>query len=226
MRTARRIDRVEYADEGDWAQRQRGPLHFSHRGWIWSASHDGFGSSLELINSALPNEHGQNWTASPAFGGSPGAANASASANIAPMILDVAHFPVVPRSTNSVSVTARLLNESPSGLTARLHWRVDALAPPAFSVTNMFDDGAHGDGLANDGVYAVTIPAQANNAVVEFYVHATDAQSNARSWPAPALPAADISAARRRTLPTRSTRWMTTRRTSSAPEDRCSRSTK
>ena len=185
------IDRVEYADEGDWAQRQRGPNDQGRRGWKWYAPHDGLGSSLELINAALPNEYGQNWTYSSAFGGSPGAANPAASANVAPLILDVAHFPTVPRSTNSVSVTARLLNESPSGLTVRLYWRVDVAAPPAFSFTAMFDDGAHGDGLANDGLYAVSIPAQANNAVVEFYVHATDGQGNTRSWPAPALPAAD-----------------------------------
>ena len=185
------IDRVEYADEGDWAQRQRGFNDQGRRGWKWYAPHDGFGNSLELINAALPNEHGQNWTYSSLSGGSPGAANSAVNANIAPMILDVAHFPVVPRPTNSVSVTARLLDESASGLTVRLHWRVDTATPPPFTVTNMFDDGAHGDGLANDGIYAVTVPAQENNAVVEFYVHATDGQNNARSWPAPALPAAD-----------------------------------
>ena len=30
-----RIDSVSYADEGDWAVRQRGPLDRNFRGWIW-----------------------------------------------------------------------------------------------------------------------------------------------------------------------------------------------
>ena len=35
------------------------------------------------------------------------------------------------------------------------------------------------------------LPPQANNTVVEFYVEAVDAQSNARTWPAPAITAQD-----------------------------------
>src|SRR5205814_3779549 len=57
----------------------------------------------------------------------------------------------------------------------------------AFSSTPMFDDGAHGDGVAGDGVYGAILPAQANNAVIEFYVQAQDAEGNSRTWPAPAL---------------------------------------
>jgi hypothetical protein len=186
-----RIDLVEYAEEGDWAQRQRGLNDLNHRGWIWYAPHDGLGHSLELRNAALPNEHGQNWGASQSAGGTPGAANSVATVNIPPMILDVAHFPIVPRSTESVSVTARILNESAQNVTVRLHWRADAATPPPFTASTMFDDGAHGDGLAGDGIYAFTIPAQPDGTVIEFYVHATDAEGNARSWPAPALPAAD-----------------------------------
>lgn len=185
------LDRVEYADEGDWAQRQRGLNDAGHRGWKWSALHDGFGRSLELINATMPNEYGQNWTSSSVVGGSPGMANSTNSPNIAPLILDVAHFPAVPRSTNPVSVAARILNETSAGVSARLYWRVDAATPSAFQQATMFDDGAHEDGLANDGTFAASIPAQANNAVVEFYVYATDAQGNARTWPAGALPAPD-----------------------------------
>src|SRR5205814_6846245 len=50
----------------------------------------------------------------------------------------------------------------------------------------MFDDGAHNDGAANDGVYGAVLPAQPNGSVVEFYVQASDASANTRSWPAPA----------------------------------------
>jgi hypothetical protein len=158
-----RVDLVEYADEGDWAHRQRGFNDGGFRGWTWSTAADGVGSSLELMNSALPNEHGQNWTESIPVDGTPGRVNSVASANIAPLILDVAHFPIVPRSTNSISVTARIVNETASGVTAMLRWRVDSASPPAFGSSTMFDDGAHGDGLPGDGIYAAVIPAQANN---------------------------------------------------------------
>src|SRR5688572_12184419 len=77
------VDTVTYADEGDWAIRQRGFDHFGRRGWIWNKDHDGLGKSLELINADLPNDFGQNWTASAATEGTPGFANSVQSANVA-----------------------------------------------------------------------------------------------------------------------------------------------
>ena len=183
-----RIDSVEYADEGDWgAVRVRGPLDRNHRGWEWLKEPDGLGKSLELVNGALPNEHGQNWRPSITVEGTPGAVNSVSSADIAPMILQVRHFPVVPGPADSVTITARLLNESASGVTATLRWRVDSATPPPFTTAPMFDDGAHGDGVANDGLFGVVVPAHADNTVIEFYIGASDAQSNTRTWPAPAL---------------------------------------
>ncbi len=183
-----RIDSVEYADEGDWgAVRVRGPLDRNHRGWEWYKEADGLGKSLELVNGALPNEHGQNWRPSITMEGTPGVANSVVSANIAPMILQVRHFPVVPSSTESVTITARLLNETASGVTATLSWRVNTASPPAFTTAPMFDDGAHGDGVANDGLFGVVIPPQPDDTVIEYFISASDAQSNTRTWPAPAV---------------------------------------
>lgn len=186
-----RIDRVEYADEGDWAQRQRSLNDGGYRGWVWFAEHDGLGKSLELRNSALPNEHGQNWTASVVVGGTPGQPNSVATTDLPPMILGVAHFPLVPRSIDSISVTARIVDELASGLSVQLAWRVDAGVPPPSQFTPMFDDGMHGDGLAGDGIYAATLPAQANNSIIEFYVSASDSGGATRTWPAPAMAAPD-----------------------------------
>ncbi|MEO8616544.1 MAG: multicopper oxidase domain-containing protein [Luteolibacter sp.] len=39
---------------------------------------------------------------------------------------------------------------------------------------SMFDDGAHEDGAAGDGVYGVSIPAQATNTTVSYVILATD----------------------------------------------------
>ncbi|MFH1739312.1 MAG: lamin tail domain-containing protein, partial [bacterium] len=73
-----RMDQVEYADEGEWAVRELGPVDYYHRGWQWSNAHDGGGKSLELINPALSNNYGQNWAASMTDGGTPGKVNSVA----------------------------------------------------------------------------------------------------------------------------------------------------
>ena len=189
------IDRVTYADDGDWAIRQRSPDLSGQRGWVWSAEHDGFGKSLELINAILRNDSGQNWASSIALNGTPGAVNSVVSANVAPLILEAKHLPIVPRSTEPVSVSARIVNETASGITATLFYRTNAGSPPPFVSTPMFDDGAHGDAASGDGIYGMLLPAMPNNTLIEFYIQSSDAQGNVRTWPAPALEAADLGGA-------------------------------
>lgn len=178
-----RIDSVHYADEGDWALRRVLPDETAGRPSIeWTTPADGEGSSLELVNTALPNQFGQNWAASTNSNGTPGRTNSVRATNSAPLILDVAHSPAVPTTANTVTITARLIDEQTSGLTARLWWR---LGTDPFVSVNMMDNGLNGDGLANDGVFGVVLPAQSDLAVVEFYVEALDAGARARTWPAP-----------------------------------------
>jgi hypothetical protein len=50
----------------------------------------------------------------------------------------------------------------------------------------MYDDGLHGDGKAHDGRFGATIPAQANGAIVEYYISASDADGRTRTYPAAA----------------------------------------
>ncbi|HPD47710.1 MAG TPA: lamin tail domain-containing protein [Anaerohalosphaeraceae bacterium] len=359
------IDRITYADQGEWARRILGPVDNGHRGWTWADDHDGDGKSLELISLSMPNEYGQNWAASIADHGSPGAANAAtgvfpqtvalvttgsiwrylddgsdqgvawravdfddsawlsgssqlgyggdgeattvgygpdegnkyittyfrhrldipdvtqfvgfklrilrddgaviyingeefqrtnmpllgdinyltrASSNltgaaedtfhefivdpgklrngtnvlavevhqvlpssadisfdlilegalrpageptrdIAPMIVDAEHRPAIPRSTDPVTVTARIIDEQAVGLTVSLRYRADG--QPVFETAGMTDDGLNGDEIAGDGIFTGQIPPQADDTVVEFYIEATDAAGNTRMWPAP-----------------------------------------
>ncbi len=177
------IDRVDYASEGDWSQRAVGPLDRNHRGWIWTSLHDGGGHSLELVNVSMTNDAGQNWASSAAPGGTPGRANSTNSTNIAPLIADVLHSPAIPHSNQTVLVTAQLSDELTQGITAEVFWRVAGQGN--FQSQPMFDDGAHSDGAANDGWFTATLPAQANNTVVEYYVRATDNSNRSRTWPAP-----------------------------------------
>ncbi len=192
------VDSVRYADQGDWGIRELGPVDRGHRGWIWDSQHDGRGKSLELMNPALPNGYGQNWTASNRDGGTPGAINSMAYDNIAPLIVDVTHFPIIPGADDPVVVSARIIDEQPAGVTVTLHYRIDISTyqdediysehdPDSYRHVAMFDDGAHGDGKAGDSVFGATIHPQQDGAVIEFYIEATDAVTNLRTWPAPSI---------------------------------------
>jgi hypothetical protein len=179
------IDRVRYADEGDWAVREEGPLDNNHRGWVWYDEHDGGGKSLELVNPGLPNQYGQNWAASLNNGGTPGVVNTVAENDIAPMIVDAKHRPIIPQSTGPVTVKAHIIDELTTGIIVTLNHRVDGAS--GFTPLTMFDDATHGDDDANDGVYTAQIPAYPDDTIIEFYIEASDAGANSRTWPAPSL---------------------------------------
>ena len=178
-----RVDLVAYADEGDFADR----VSFG-ASWEWVSDADGGGKSLELRNPALPNEAGRNWSASVPDNGTPGAPNSNASPDIAPLILDLAHFPPVPRSSETVTVTAQVLDESSVGLSARLWYRnATSGSLPGFVSTIMRDDGSSNDGAPGDGVFGAVLPAMAAGTIIEFYVEATDAGAQSRTSPAPGI---------------------------------------
>jgi hypothetical protein len=181
-------DSLSYATDGDWAVRIKGPSLSGTRGWEWYSSADGPGASLELIQSDQPNEHGQNWSASLIEGGTPGAPNSTASSSIPPMILQVEHAPAIPRSTDQVTIQARLVDRSLVGVTAAVHYRDASTTTPAdFVAVPMSDTGLLGDGAAGDGVFAARLPAQPNGTIVEFFIEAKSPAGGQRFWPAPAL---------------------------------------
>ena len=166
------VDEVEYADEGDWAIRARGVSDRGHEGWTWVAAHDGGGSSLELINPALSNKAGQNWSSSLVVGGTPGAGNSVASSNIAPLVREVQHRPKIPNSSDPITVRARVTDESVVSPAVTLHWRLDGVAP--FTAVAAAQSGDE---------FSATIPPQANGSIIEFYISASDG-ALARDWPA------------------------------------------
>jgi hypothetical protein len=176
------VNSVSYAPQGDWAVRQLGaPDQYNKVSWEWFAEHDGLGKSAELRNPALPNDFGHNWASSGPVGGTPGAVNSGKSDNIAPIITAVRHFPVIPKSSDAVTINAKLIDESTIGLSLTLHWRVDGQS--SFAAEPMFDDGAHGDGLPNDRLFGFRLAAHLDGTIVEFYLVATDAEGNSRTYP-------------------------------------------
>jgi hypothetical protein len=187
------VTSVSYAPDGDWAMRRpSAPDPLGKQGWEWFAPHDGQGSSLELVNGNLEPGAGQNWSSSSTTGGTPGAPNSTATTNAAPLILDVSHSPTLPRSTDPVSVTARIRDEAPTGLAVSVAWRVDGDA--SFTQTPMSDDGRHADGLPGDGVFGCILPPHGDGTVIEFHLSAEDAQGHSRTYPAVVAPASNRSA--------------------------------
>ena len=75
---------------------------------------------------------------------------ASAITHLLAQFLDVGQFPALPRSNQAVSITARIVDELPTGVTAAVHWRIDGASPGAFQIVAMADDGLHGDGAAGE----------------------------------------------------------------------------
>ncbi len=95
--------------------------------------------------------------------------------NAARATLDnLAHSPIGPNPTQSITVTVQA-----SGLATavNLFWR--RVGP--FQQVAMFDDGAHGDGAANDGVWGAILPAQQPGALLDYYTEAVTA-TGARSY--------------------------------------------
>jgi len=177
------VAEVTYAAEGDWAVRRlSAPDRYGREGWIWVAEHDGLGRSLELINPALPNGLPHNWTSSRVEGGTPGRPNSAEASDIAPLVVEAGHFPLIPTRGDPVTLHIRLLDERSTGLSATLFHREDGIT--AFTATPMGDDGQHGDGLPGDGLFAVQLPARPDGTILEFYFEVADASGHARVYPA------------------------------------------
>jgi len=180
------VNEVNFSNDGDWAARFLTTNYnsFGHYGWEWYSLHDGRGSSLELMNPALPNSYAHNWGSSSTVGGTPGSANSIASTNIAPMITDVSHSPVIPQPTDVVTVSARLVDEHASGSSLTLYYRTaNSATPPGFAAVPMYDDGAHNDGLAADALFAAILPARPVGTIIEFFLVAQDPEGNTRTYP-------------------------------------------
>jgi hypothetical protein len=175
------VDQVRYADQGDWAIRREDEPDHGHRGWTWYAEHDGGGKSLELVNWRLPNEHGQNWGSSLPDGGSPGRLNSISSLNIAPLIAGVTHDPPLPRSSESIAITAMLLDEATALAEAFVVYRRDGELPEYR--LPLVDDGMSRDGAAGDGVFGAVLPPQPDATRLQFRVEVTDATGQQRIWP-------------------------------------------
>jgi hypothetical protein len=113
---------------------------------------------------------------------SPGAANSGGQALPGPAIVENTHTPNVPTETQDLLVTAHVLPTFQPLSSVVLRYRV--MFGPEIELP-MFDDGAHGDGAANDTIFGATIPnsAYTNGQMVRWVIRATDTQGAMSRWP-------------------------------------------
>lgn len=121
--------------------------------------------------------------------GTPGASNSRllTTTNIPPQVDSVMHSPAVPKSTDTVKVTARVT--SVNALTnVRVYHRNDDVnvgdTTTGYSTTTMVDNGTGGDAVSGDGIYTASITShQEDGRIVQFYVRADTSAQNAVSPP-------------------------------------------
>lgn len=112
----------------------------------------------------------------------PGTVNLGGTAVPGPIIEDVTHTPNVPAEDENLLVTARVRPSFRAVSSVTMRYRIMFNTEVS---TPMFDDGAHGDGLAGDGVYGATIPANlsTNGQMIRYLIAATDVNAGASRWP-------------------------------------------
>jgi hypothetical protein len=112
----------------------------------------------------------------------PGALNGAQPANQGAIISDVRQTPALPTAGDPLLVTASVGQVLAPVRAVTLHWRVMFGATTS---TPMRDDGAHGDGAAEDGIYGATIPDHAYQPgeMVRYYITAADQADRVSRWP-------------------------------------------
>ena len=110
--------------------------------------------------------------AQPTASGTPGAVNSTFATNLGPTFADVRHSPVIPSANQAIAVSARA-SDAQGVASIALKYSVNGAA---FATVAM--------ALGADGRWAGTIPGQAANAVIQFYLEGLDANSTLAAWPA------------------------------------------
>ena len=138
----------------------------------WPEAPDGDGPSLELICPLFDNDSPCSWGASAGLG-TPGSQNSIYSTdNIPPCIAEVVHTPAFPTSSQPVTVTA-LVDDNSAVVTVTLHYRSEMVSD--YVTLPMTNSGS--------SLYTAVITAQDDGLYVEFYVTATDDEGAERLVP-------------------------------------------
>ncbi|MBN1360467.1 MAG: lamin tail domain-containing protein [Sedimentisphaerales bacterium] len=154
--------------------------------------HPGTGYSMQLINPRLDNDLGGAWRSSAP---TPAKANSAVLRDTAaPFVRQVEHLPRQPKSSDVVTITAKVTDADgvdlvklsyqpvpPGGYIARR----DSVYEALWFNLDMHDDGLDGDAVAGDDVYSVQMPAdvQVNRMLVRYRLFVVDGAGDYREAP-------------------------------------------
>jgi hypothetical protein len=111
----------------------------------------------------------------PQLHGTPGAENSTIETNVGPTYTEFGHFPVLPRSNQTVTVSAR--PSDPDGVTSMtLWWSEMTFSDGTWNSVTMTSDST--------GLYTAAIPGQSTNDRIQFYVEGRDSLGAISTYPA------------------------------------------
>ncbi|MGY8687042.1 MAG: lamin tail domain-containing protein, partial [Verrucomicrobiales bacterium] len=173
------VDQLDYATQGEWGLRVKAEEINGSSGWQWWNLADGNGKTYERVQPELAINHAQLWEVSE-FSGTPGNTNGLLAEDMAPVILDVKHAPVIPKVAENVTITARIVDDHNAPLTVVVHYRADQRPWQSAELLDPDNDQVH---TATIGPFPDALfPTE--DAIVEYYIHASDG-THERTWPKP-----------------------------------------
>ncbi|NLF39681.1 hypothetical protein GX586_09565 [bacterium] len=112
----------------------------------------------------------------------PGQPNGATLTNIGAVVKYAGHAPLIPAVSDTIVVTAQITAIDGVVAAAALRYRVMFGAETAVP---MYDDGAHGDGLTNDGCFAATIASgiASPGQMIRYRIVATNSAGVGARWP-------------------------------------------
>lgn len=173
-RLSNKGERIELSDDSD------APILIDEveyeTGGEWPGEPDGDGPSLELVNPWVENNIGGNWRASEprVSRGTPGAPNSCYEENPPPVIMDVVRHPLSPTWTQTVTITATVIDDA-SVQTVHLNYVTGDDPNGEASSLAMSELG--------DGCYSTTIPHQGDGTWVWYTISAVDDSLAVGWWP-------------------------------------------
>lgn len=118
---------------------------------------------------------------------SPGGMNGDGAFAVGPIVDQVVHTPSIPQDDEDILVQARVTPFLHPIQSVTLQYRIMFGGETA---VQMYDDGAHADGVAGDGIYGGAIPASVSGPgqMVRYYISAADKANQQTRSPAFADP--------------------------------------
>ncbi|MBI4582522.1 MAG: lamin tail domain-containing protein [Planctomycetes bacterium] len=121
--------------------------------------------------------------------GTPGAENSASrrlreetgAANLGPILSEVRHQPPLPLAFRPISLSARVSDSD--GIASVTAFYREGNAAGDFTSVPLYDDGAHEDGAAADGLFRGELPSYPNRTRLVFYLEAIDQRGAGRRFP-------------------------------------------